>query len=247
MKNGKFEVGDKVRYVNDTIGTFYERQPLVMKRVYTIRGFFSTNGDVLLEGVDNPNGFGYCQSRFELVEEKKETMKNKIKVLVIKVDNEILSEFIQKLLFKAGLSWTDKQTERNIKLTNFKYLYAHFNSCYAKNKIFVASDYYAEPGYELIDAVKDLPKIMEILLPKPEMEAPKVNGYVMEYKKNDLVATFGCAKISISFLLDVSRMMAEDYEGNRKLDKIVLDSGVTLTKDDVKNILDYRKFVEVNS
>lgn len=307
MKNGKFKVGDKVRYVNDSIGSFYEREPLVMKKVYTVSGFFNNSSDVLLKEITNKSGYGYCQSRFELVVEDNKTMKtsfkvgdkvrcindntcssleigkvytlvkvgpefvhiddtggyfpsrfelvaedkpkeNKMNVLVIKVDNEILSECIQKLLFKAGFSWGAKGAEKDIQMTGFPYIYAHFKSTYGENRIYIGSNFYKDPGYELFDAAKDFAKINEILSAraKPTMAAPKVNGYVMEYKKGDLIATFGCAKISTSFIRDVSRMMAEDYKGNRKLDKIVLDSGVTLSKDDVSNIVKYVDFVNKN-
>jgi len=308
MKNGKFEVGDKVRYVNDSIGSFYEREPLVMKKVYTVSGFFSTGGDLLLKEITNKNGFGYCPSRFELVKDEK-AVKDSFKVgdkvrcvdnggasaleigeiyTVVKVDsefvhidnnggyyprrfeivkeekkkaalpaafsitfngNKILWETIQKIAFENGFCWASKGVTEIEPYASYGIMFISLNTkTWEKKRLYTNTHCYQD--YPTYDVVKDFAKIVELLRAaptKPTMEAPKVNGYVMEYKKGDLTATFGCAKISISFMRDVSRMMAEDYEGNRKLDAIVLDSGVKLTKDDVSNIIKYVDFVNKNS
>jgi len=226
-----FKVGDKIRCINNSAASSLE-----IGKIYT----------VVRESPDfvhiNNDG-GYFPRRFELVKEENET-----KVLVIKVDNEILSECIQKLLFKAGFSWGDTGKEKYVQMTDFSYIYAHFKSTYGENRIFVGSNFYKDPGYELLDATKDFAKINEILSArtKPTMVAPKVNGYVMEYKKGDSVVTFGCAKISTTFINAVFNLINDSYYGNRKLSEITLDSGVKITKDDVSNIIKYMEFVEKN-
>jgi hypothetical protein len=236
MKN-KFKAGDKVRCVDNKGAGILE-----LGYIYTVIGVRYTNKPeyVDISGIQG----GFFPHRFELVEENK-NMKKKYDAIWIKVDNEIVSEFIQKLLFKAGFAWgfRGEQIAQN---TSSKCLLASFDTPIWEKKKVYHSGSILPYDFEVFDAVTDLAKIMEILSAKPEMEAPVINNYTMEYKKGNDIVTFGCANISILMLRDVFNAMTKTRVGNRGFDRIVLNSGVTLTEKNIKDILDYVQFVDEN-
>ena len=238
MRNLK--IGDKVRYVRN-IGAFHFSPSLVLGTVYTVESLLvphSPASDVRLVEM-GCNGC-YSQKRFELVEEENKIMNKKPAAFYISIKDPIVSEFIQKLLLKNGITWYGKKPNE-IQDTDKPYLFVSFNTrTWGENKLFCS--HCKESDFEAYDAVKDLQKIMEFV-ETPSMPLPVVNNYTMsEYKSGHTSVVFGCAHISIRLLRGVLKLMEEEFTGNRQLDKIVLNSGVTLTKDDVKNILKYVDF-----
>jgi protein-arginine kinase activator protein McsA len=68
----------------------------------------------------------------------------------------------------------------------------------------------------------------------------------MEYKKGDKVIKFGCAEIYYGMLVSLSRW-GKEHRGNRMLKSITLNSGVTMTIDEINKVLEYRKYVMENT
>lgn len=236
----QFKAGDKVKCI-DIIGLGQYRKRLVLEKEYIVRDIRDSGDILLLDGVFNDDELGYDSSRFELIDKN---MNKKPDAVWVYVKDNIVSEFIQKLLFANGFKWNGGRQEVLTNTQDYNYLLLSFNAQWGER--IICWDRKSGPisyKFDIYDAVKDLPKIME-LIETPSMPLPVVNGYTMdEYKKDRLTVKFGCAEISVGFLRDVLRIMNSSYEGNRKLEKITLDSGVILSKTDVENIFKYIEFV----
>jgi hypothetical protein len=107
-----------------------------------------------------------------------------------------------------------------------------------------------------LDARTDMGILID-LLEKPAIVPPKVRGsdckeHDASYTKGADVVVFGCAQIAISLLesaaglmgyvVDKGRVMENAgliRSGNRSVSAIILSSGVTLSREQVKDILDY--------
>ena len=66
-------------------------------------------------------------------------------------------------------------------------------------------------------------------------QLPKINGYSGEIKGD--IVKYGCAEISLAMLREMDRVMNEKYSGNRTISKIILDSGATISKVEIEQIL----------
>ena len=66
-------------------------------------------------------------------------------------------------------------------------------------------------------------------------QLPKINGYSGEIKGD--IVKYGCAEISLAMLRKMNRVMNEKYSGNRTISKIILDSGATISKVEIEQIL----------
>lgn len=77
---------------------------------------------------------------------------------------------------------------------------------------------------------------------EPDVKVPELYGHKMATYQNDGLVAFDCAKISLDLIKDI----VKNYNGNRSVSKIVLDSGKEITKEQAKGILDYVEFVENN-
>jgi hypothetical protein len=76
---------------------------------------------------------------------------------------------------------------------------------------------------------------------REDKKLPVINRYNGSYGKNDLTVLYGYAIISISMLKEV--FQANNLVGDRKIKSITLDSGVSITMDQIGEILEYVKFV----
>ena len=66
-------------------------------------------------------------------------------------------------------------------------------------------------------------------------QLPKINGYSGEIKGD--IVKYGSAEISLAMLREMDQVMNEKYSGNRTISKIILDSGATISKVEIEQIL----------
>jgi hypothetical protein len=78
---------------------------------------------------------------------------------------------------------------------------------------------------------------------REDKKLPVINGKEGSYKKGDSCVVYGndCAHISWRMLKDVFE--SSNVIGNRKIKSITLDSGVSITMEQIGEILEYVKFV----
>lgn len=73
-----------------------------------------------------------------------------------------------------------------------------------------------------------------------EPQKPKINGCELDYiNREDKIVGFGCTKISISFLRNMYDNFGAILNSNKTLQSITLDGDVQLTREQIKEILDY--------
>ncbi len=94
----------------------------------------------------------------------------------------------------------------------------------------------------LFDAATQMGEIIRILETPIGPTAPKIHGYEATVDKDYVI--FGCAKISRMMLEEVRKVIEPNWCGNRKIDSVTLDSGKTLTKAQIAEILDYVKAMD---
>jgi hypothetical protein len=90
------------------------------------------------------------------------------------------------------------------------------------------------------------PLSMIKLVTKPKK--PSVNGYEMsEYKKGDTCVKFGCAVLQLDILADIMTVQAKGNKNVRQITGVVLDSGVTITCSQIKEIQEYVNHINSQS
>jgi hypothetical protein len=90
------------------------------------------------------------------------------------------------------------------------------------------------------------PLSMIKLVIKPKK--PSVNGYEMsEYKKGDTCVKFGCAVLQLDILADIMTAQAKGNKNVRQITGVVLDSGVTITCSQIKEIQEYVNHINSQS
>ncbi len=171
--------------------------------------------------------------------------------IVISVgSSSVLSRAVQEAAFAAGWVWNDGQftysdiTDRSygdrnaLVLTPIKGMY-----------VVDAARNLADKGGLILNARTDLGLLMDLLAAHPTPKAPVIHGYAAEYVKDSPTIQFGCATLSIEMLSQAARAMGMmrihgklavlSGGGNRFVISIILDSGKTLSKDQVAAILSY--------
>lgn len=147
------------------------------------------------------------------------------------------------------LKQTDKM-EDNKELIGYKCPTNLFGGKIAKDVLYVKIIYkktnqYAPAGAQV--STYDLPEeIVETWEPvyKSKYELPEINGYKGIIENNQIV--YGCAKFNKSYFGNVireielfNRKIKDEVSGNRPIKSITLDSNVTITIDQLKQIVDY--------
>ncbi len=80
-------------------------------------------------------------------------------------------------------------------------------------------------------------------------KAPYVNGHTMTYTKHESLVKFGCAHITIPQLMGFNSFVgdvAKHADATRDVAGLQLNSGVCLSKQDIKNILEYVSYINNN-
>lgn len=89
------------------------------------------------------------------------------------------------------------------------------------------------------DSATQLGEILQVLNEPLPPTPPKIHGYDMVYIKGDYHVKFGCASICIQLLGDVIKQ----YDG-RRITSITLDSGKTISDEQIKSILKYVDYID---
>lgn len=185
------------------------------------------------------------------------TLKPGQSIVVNVHQNEALSRAVQEIAFAAGWEWWWNKDSRSYFAgkgdQKVGYIYIDEGHRLSWDSKFITG---RSDGVHL-DARTDLGTLID-LLAAPAIVAPKIRGsygkdYEAKYAKGDDVVVFGCAKIDVCILRNAAKAMGcvvpdngtimENagicLNGNRCVRAIELDSGVKLTKGDIKVILDY--------
>lgn len=123
------------------------------------------------------------------------------------------------------------------------------DSIFDKNTLYWYGDGKGDAkNYPEYNGKTDYDKIVEALeteLKAAKPKPPTVNGYQAKYAYGLHDVQFGCASIDLNLLANVWAFMESSQKGNRTILSITLSSGVSLSKEQVKAILDY--VAEVNN
>lgn len=191
----------------------------------------------------------------------KRTLKPGQTIVVNVHKSQALSRAVQEVAFAAGWDWQNVNRADHIEKPIKEY--GHEGAViYLKPDKDMAYSGFAWALNErkndlFLDARTDMGLLID-LLEKPAIVAPKINGYEAKYIKGEgdapSIVRFGCADLSMRMLNVAANLMRftqvsgvgpwrecnpESMTGNRTVRAIELDSGVKLTRDEVKAILDY--------
>lgn len=156
---------------------------------------------------------------------------------------------VQQLAFDAGWSWgaagtsgaKQLMTAHRIAVTDSTMIFLHADKTmsYGNRHVSVSNtDLF-------LDARTDMGKLIDILAPRAPV-GPTINGHVGVYVKGAATITFGCAVIPLRILSRVVDIMSYVTEGsNRTMADIGLSSGVRLTRDQIRAIIEYVHEVNV--
>lgn len=237
-QNPTFAAGQRVRCISSQkdLNACAAYECFGSGKIYTVQSFRKISNDNFITVAEHPHVELWAR-RFELVAEGAKPLGINIKI----DSNVFLWELYQKLAFAHGIYWPGKKTDSNISPCRYLYLslakhsFLHENTLYWDNR--------EEFGEKLVtfDGATDFKKIEAILkMPsQPVIVAPSINGYTAKYEKGERTVKFGCAKIAIELFDDAKDIMNAAYNGNRMVSKIVLDSGVTITREEVEKTLKY--------
>lgn len=103
------------------------------------------------------------------------------------------------------------------------------------------------PRYKASTQLGDIIRMLETPYVS-EIKPPVIHGYDAEYTKNDSVIKFGCASIGIQLLRSAYKLLSPYVEngGNRTVSSITLNSGRTLTMEQIDQILKHVRKINGN-
>jgi len=153
--------------------------------------------------------------------------------------NSILSRTVQDLAFEAGFEWGDVGKHHQHLNKPRICLWTDGTLAYHEGELVNMT------GWETLDAHTDLGRFVEILEATKSPMPPKIGGsdgkvYEGKFTKGGDVVEFGCAKIAVNLILRPALiLMLSGGTGNRGVQSITLSSGVSLNRDEIKEIIDY--------
>lgn len=160
--------------------------------------------------------------------------------IVVRVHNN-------KSLIKAIFSVVSEALDGFLKRSGIEYILIRNGEILGSSD---TDDYYRNrtvwPDAIFLDARTDMGTLID-LLSTPAIVAPAIRGsdgrdYEAKYIKNADIVTFGCANIGLHLFKAANTLMDDNGSsniGNRCVDYVVLNSGVKLTREQVKSVLDY--------
>lgn len=183
-------------------------------------------------------------------------------------NDKTLSRIVQSLAFSAELTWSDSKTFQN---RDFRYIHitrSPHGSIFDKAGLMLDTTSIANcakdrPVYSAATQMGEIVRLLStpVVPPMPPPPTPpEIHGYKAVYTAGAPTVDFGCAKLGKNLLRDAAKLMGcvinsdgsvmrdagivPEQGCNRAVDSIVLSSGKTLSRENVRTILDYIAAVE---